>query len=125
MSKQDRSGVERRRPIMVVVVDDESLIRAALRQALGGAGGIDLVGEAASGEDALEIVVELRPDVVLMDLRLPGLSGVDTIEQMGRLAPGSRVLVLTRSEENRVVEAVVAGACGYILKSAAPEAIVQ
>src|SRR5438477_10262844 len=59
-----------------------------------------------------------------MDLQLPGVSGVQAIEQLGLLAPTSRVLVLTRSEQNRVVEAIVAGASGYILKSAAPEAII-
>jgi len=108
--------------ITVVLVDDEHLIRAALSQALR-SGGLDVVGEAANGEDAVEMVLELRPDVVLMDLRLPGISGVEAIERLGMLAPASRVLVLTRSEQNRVVEAIVAGASGYILKSAAPEAI--
>jgi DNA-binding NarL/FixJ family response regulator len=111
------------RAITVVLVDDEHLIRGALSQALSSAG-LDVVGEAANGEDALEVVIDLRPDVVLMDLRLPGISGVEAIERLGMLAPASRVLVLTRSEQNRVVEAIVAGARGYILKSAAPEAIV-
>jgi two-component system, NarL family, response regulator LiaR len=106
-----------------VLVDEESLIRTALSQALL-AGGFDLVGEAASGEDAIRVVVDVRPDVVLMDLRLPGISGVQTIERLGLLAPASRILVLTRSEQNRVVEAIVAGASGYMLKSAAPAAIV-
>ena len=81
--------------------------------------------EAANGEDAIETVVDVRPDVVLMDLRLPGISGVEAIEQLGLLAPASRVLVLTRSEENRVVEAIVAGASGYILKTAPPDAIIS
>jgi DNA-binding NarL/FixJ family response regulator len=106
-----------------VLVDQESLIRMALAQVLA-KGGLDLIGEAASGEEAIEMVVELRPDVVLVDLRLPGISGVETIEQLGLLTPASRVLVLTRSEQNRVVEAIVAGASGYILKSAPHEAIV-
>jgi DNA-binding NarL/FixJ family response regulator len=105
-----------------VLVDEESLIRTAVSQALS-AGGFELVGEAASGEDALRLVVDVHPDVVLMDLRLPGISGVQTIERLRLLAPASRVLVLSGSYENRVVEAIVAGACGYILKSAAPEAI--
>ena len=70
-------------------------------------------------------MVDVRPDVVLMDLRLPGISGVQAIEQLGLLAPASRVLVLTRSEENRVVEAIIAGASGYILKTAPPEAIIS
>lgn len=115
--------VERRRPITVVLVDDELLIRGALAQALS-VGGLDLVGETASALDAIEMVVDLRPDVVLMDLRLPGMSGVEAIAQLGLLAPASRVLVLTRSEQNRVVEAIVAGASGYILKSAPPQTII-
>jgi NarL family two-component system response regulator LiaR len=107
-----------------VLVDDEQLIRVALAQALSSSG-LELVGEAESGEDAIRLVVDVRPDVVMMDLRLPGLSGVDAIEQLALLAPASRILVLTRSEQNRVVEAIVAGASGYILKSAPPEAIVS
>ena len=70
-------------------------------------------------------MVDVRPDVVLMDLQLPAMSGVQVIEQLGMLAPASRVLVLTRSEHNRVVEAIIAGACGYILKSAPVQAIIS
>ena len=65
-------------------------------------------------------MVDVRPDVVPMDVRLPGISGVDAIEQLGLLAPASRVLVLTRSEENRVRQAIIAGASGYILKTRLP-----
>jgi DNA-binding NarL/FixJ family response regulator len=115
---------EGRPPITVVLVDDEHLIRAALAQALSDSG-IDLVGEAANGEAAIEVVVDVRPDVVLMDLKLPGLSGVEAINKLGLLAPASRVLVLTRSEHNRVVEAIIAGASGYILKSAPSETIIS
>jgi DNA-binding NarL/FixJ family response regulator len=111
-------------PPTVVLVDDEQLIRAAIAHALASSG-LQLVGEAGNGEDAIEIVLDLRPDVVLMDLRLPRISGVEAIEQLGLLAPASRVLVLTRSEENRVVEAIIAGASGYILKTAPPEAIIS
>jgi DNA-binding NarL/FixJ family response regulator len=124
MRSEQNSAAERQSPISVVLVDDERLIRAALARALSD-GGIELVGEAVNGEDAIEIVVDVRPDVVLMDLRLPGLSGVKAIEQLGLLAPASRVLVLTRSEQNRVVEAIIAGASGYILKDAPPEAIIS
>ncbi len=121
-TRQDSTG-EPRRPITVVVVDDEQLIRAALNQTLTG-GGLDLVGEAASARDALRLVVDVRPDVVLMDLRLPDSSGVQAIEQLALLAPASRILILTRTEQNRVVEAIVAGASGYILKTAPPKAII-
>jgi two-component system, NarL family, response regulator LiaR len=117
-------AAERRPPITVVLVDDEPLIRVALAQALASSG-LELVGGAATGEDALELVVDVRPDVVLMDLQLPGMSGVQAIELLGLLAPTSRVLVLTRSEQNRVVEAIIAGARGYILKSARVETIIS
>ncbi len=115
---------ERRRPITVVLVDEEAMTVSALSRALSHSG-IDVLGDAGNGRDALALVVDLRPDVVLMDIRLPGLSGVEVIGRLGLLAPASRILVLTRSEHNRVVEAIVAGASGYILKSAMPEAIVS
>src|SRR3954451_16331952 len=118
------SAVERRPPITVVLVDDEQLTRVGLAQALS-SGGLQLVGEAATGEDAIELVGDVRPDVVPMDLQLSGMSGVQAIQQLGLLAPASRVLVLTRSEQNRVVEAIVAGASGYILKSAPVDAIIS
>ena len=66
----------------------------------------------------------MRPDVVLMDLRLPDSPGVQAIEQLALLAPASRILILPRTEQNRVVEAIVAGASGYILKTAPPKAII-
>ncbi len=112
------------RPITVVVVDDEPMIRGALARTLTG-GGLDLVGEASNAHDAIELVVDLRPDVVLIDIPLPGYSGVPATERLALLAPASRVLVLARSDENRVVEAIVAGASGYILKTAPPEAIIS
>lgn len=117
MSAEETRGRELRRPVTVVLVDDEPLIRTALAQALS-VGGLELLGQAASGEEAIGLVLELRPDVVLTDIKLPGLSGVEMIQRLGLLVPASRVLVLARSEENRVVEAILAGAGGYILKSA-------
>lgn len=111
-------------PITVVVVDDEQMIRGALAQTLTG-GGLCLVGEATNARDAIRLVVDVRPDVVLMDLRLPDSSGVHAIEQLAMLAPASRTLILTRTEHNRVVEAIVAGASGYILKTAPPKAIIS
>ena len=124
MQTEPSTSVALQRPTTVVLVDDEQLIRGAIAQALFSSG-LELVGEAANGEDAIEIVLAVRPDVVLMDLRLRGISGVEAIEQLGLLAPASRVLVLTRSEENRVVEAIIAGASGYILKTAQPEVIIS
>ncbi len=106
-----------------MLVDDEPLFRTAVGQTLTGAG-FKLVGEAASMKDAIRVVVDLGPDVVLMDIKLPDSLGVQAIERLGLLAPASRILILTRSEENRVVEAIVAGAGGYILKTAPPKAII-
>jgi NarL family two-component system response regulator LiaR len=123
MQGQQDHVADLRRPITVVVVDDEHLIRGALGRALT-EDGLDLVGEAENAADAVKIVVDLRPDVVLMDIRIPGSEGVQAIEQLGLLAPASRILILTRSEQNRVVEAIVAGASGYILKTAPLEAII-
>src|SRR4051794_23175450 len=116
-------GDDRRRPITVALVDDEQMVRSTLAQALSSAG-LELVGQAGDAADAIELVVDLRPDVVLIDPRLPDASGVQAIERLSLLAPASRVLVLTRTEQNQVVEAIVAGASGYILKSAGPEAII-
>jgi DNA-binding NarL/FixJ family response regulator len=116
--------MQRLRPITVVVVDDEQMIRGALARTLT-AGGLDLVGDASTARDALRVVVDVRPDVVLMDLRLPDSQGVHAIEQLALLAPASRILILTRTEQNRVVEAIVAGATGYILKTAPPEVIIS
>jgi DNA-binding NarL/FixJ family response regulator len=117
----DQGPVER--PITVVVADEVALVRAALRQALSGSG-VELVGEATTGEDAIRMVVDLRPDVVVLDLGLPRMSGVEAIRRLSELAPASRVLVLARGEQQRMVEAIVAGATGYILKTAPPDAIV-
>ncbi|MGO9976419.1 MAG: response regulator [Solirubrobacteraceae bacterium] len=122
-TQRDLSKAQRR-PITVVLVDDEHLIRGALAQALSN-DGLDVVGEAANAPDAVKLVVDLRPDVVLMDIRLPGMPGVQAIERIGLLAPASRILILTRTEQNRVVEAIVAGAGGYILKTAPLEAIIS
>jgi DNA-binding NarL/FixJ family response regulator len=123
MPSEQQPFAERHRPITVALVDDERLIRIALGQMLTAAG-LEFVGEAANDEDAIELVLDLRPDVVLIDIGLPGISGVHAIERLGLVAPASRTLVLTRPEENRVVEAILAGASGYILKSAPPEAII-
>jgi len=117
-------GAERRRSITTVLVDGESLMRDVLSRALA-RGGLDVIGETADGEDAVAMVIDLRPDVVVIELRLPGMSGVDAIERMGSSAPSSRILVLTRSEEHQLVEAIVAGASGYMLKSASAQAIID
>jgi DNA-binding NarL/FixJ family response regulator len=123
MSLQSGPDVDPRRPITVVLVDDAQLIRSALAQALAH-NGIELVGEAASTQDAINLVVDLRPDVVLMELNVPGVPGVEAVAELDLLAPASHILILTRTEQNQVVEAIVAGASGYILKTAPTDTII-
>jgi DNA-binding NarL/FixJ family response regulator len=124
MTTERRSGVDRRRVISVVTVDDEPIIRAMLQHMLT-PNGVEVVGEADNGPDAVELVTELQPDVVVMDIGLPGMTGVEATEHLSRLAPASRVLILTGSDQNSVVEAIVAGASGYVLKTAPTEEIVS
>jgi DNA-binding NarL/FixJ family response regulator len=123
MSTDGRAGAERRRPITVVLVDEDWMVRRQVAETLSGAG-LEVVGEATNGRDAIEVVLDVRPDVVLIAIELPGISGVEAIQRLGVLTPACRLLVLTHSEQNRVVEAIVAGASGYILKSAPPQEII-
>jgi DNA-binding NarL/FixJ family response regulator len=103
-------------PICIVVVDDHQLFRTGLAELLEQEG-LDIVGTAGDGESALKLVAETAPDVVLMDLDMPGLSGLETMREISRIAPRTRLLVLTVSaEEQSVVDAIAAGAHGYLLK---------
>ena len=105
-------------PITVVVIDDHVLFRSGLRELLQQEE-IQVVGEASTAESGLEAIERQAPDVAIMDLNLPGMSGHDAIRQIAATAPRTQVLVLTIStSEDDVVEAVLAGACGYLLKDA-------
>ena len=87
---------------------------------------IEVIAEADDDESALELVIEMAPDVVVMDLGLPGVSGIEATRNLATLAPLCRVLVLTGSgEEHEVLEAIMAGACGYLLKDATGDEIVE
>lgn len=120
-----RSGLDRRsQPASVVLVDEEAMTRAGVARILTD-GGIKVVGQCASGEEAIEMVIDLNPDVVVTGLSLPRVSGLELIAQICLLAPLSRILVHTRSKSNLVVEAIVAGASGYILKSAQAPAVLH
>ena len=114
----DRRFTETAERIRVVVVDDHDIFRSGLRHLLD-ARGFEVVGEADNGETAVDLVTELCPDVVLMDIHMPRMSGVDAIERIAALAPLVRVLVLTISADQAdVADALVAGASGYLLKDA-------
>src|ERR1039457_3459674 len=105
-------------PITVVVIDDHLLFRTGLRELLQQEG-IQVVGEASTAEAGLEIIQRLAPDVAIMDLSLPRMSGHEAIRRIAATAPRTQVLGLTTSaNEADVTEAVLAGACGYLLKDA-------
>jgi len=97
-------------------VDDHDLFRTGLRNLLEEQG-VQVVGECDNGTDALRAVREVAPDVVVMDLNMPGISGVEATRQISMIAPLTRVLVLTISDQDSdVMDAILAGACGYLLK---------
>ena len=105
--------------IRVVLVDDHAMMRGVIKMALETADDIEVVGEAADGEAALRVCAETHPDVVLMDLRLPRLSGVATTRALQDQNPVPKVLVLTAdADERHIKEALAAGASGYLLKIA-------
>ena len=100
----------------VLLVDDHDLFRTGLRNLLEEQG-VQVVGECDNGTEALHAVRELAPDVVVMDLNMPGISGVEATRQISMIAPLTRVLVLTISDQDSdVMDAILAGACGYLLK---------
>ena len=112
----------------VLVVDDQALIRSAVRDLLGAAESIEVVGEAADGEEAVYLARRLRPDVVVCDIRMPRMDGIEATDRICRdpALADTRVLVLTTFEEDDyVVAALRAGASGFIGKGAEPEDIVH
>jgi DNA-binding NarL/FixJ family response regulator len=110
-------------PIRVIVVDDHDLLRKGLRDLLN-EHGLQVVGEAGDGDDAVRLVAHAAPDVVVMDLNMPRMSGVEATRRLAEVAPSTRVLVLTVSaDDETVADAVEAGANGYLLKDASGDEI--
>ncbi len=111
--------------LRVLLVDDHDLFRTGLRNLLQEHGGLNVLAEAANGADAVRLVRELAPDVVVMDLNMPEMSGVEATRHIATLSPLTRVIVLTISDEDAdVLDAIVAGACGYLLKDASIDDVV-
>jgi len=111
--------------VRVLLVDDEQLVRTGLRMILGSEPGLDVVGEAADGQEALTSVATLDPDVVLLDLRMPVLDGISTTRELVARGVHARVLVLTTFDTDRnVVDALQAGAIGFLLKDAPADQLV-
>jgi DNA-binding NarL/FixJ family response regulator len=113
------------RPIRVLLVDDEELVCAYLRTILGSAGDIEVVATAGDGADAIEAVARYRPDVVLMDLRMPGMDGLTATGHLTALPDAPAVVALTTFDtDSYVTGALRAGAAGFLLKSTPPEDLI-
>jgi DNA-binding NarL/FixJ family response regulator len=111
--------------VRVLLVDDHDLFRTGLRNLLEERD-VQVTGEASTGEEAVRLVRELAPDVVVMDLHMPGISGIEAIRQIASFAPLARVLVLTISDHDEdVLHAILAGACGYLLKDASVDDLIR
>jgi DNA-binding NarL/FixJ family response regulator len=108
-------------PIRVVVADDHRLFRAGLRAILQDTAGIEVIGEATDGHEALAVTARERPDVLLLDISMPGMNGLETARRMADEFPEVRVVILSmHATEQYVAQALQAGAAGYLLKDAAP-----
>ncbi len=114
------------RPIRVLIADDHTIVRKSIRALLAQVDGIEVVGEAGDGEQAVTLTEQLRPDVVLMDLLMPGTDGIEATRRIVERQPGVRVLVLTSfASDDKVFPAIKAGALGYLLKDSDPQDLVQ
>lgn len=112
--------------IRVLLVDDHAVVREGLRNFLALQDGLEIVGEASDGAEAIEQAQRLEPDVILMDLVMPGLDGVGAMRQLRVRSPASRVIVLTSFlEDERVLPAIQAGAAGYLLKNVEPSELAR
>ena len=112
-------------PIAILIADDHPMFRFGLRARLGAEPDLAVVGEAATGEEAVALAADLAPDVVLMDLNLPGFNGIEATRRIRETAPAVAVLVVTMFDDDSVFAAMRAGARGYLLKDAEGEETVR
>jgi RNA polymerase sigma factor (sigma-70 family) len=113
------------RPVRVLLVDDDALMRAGLAAILSSDATIEVVGEATDGHEAIERVRQVRPDVALMDIRMPGLDGIAATREAVAAAPETRVVILTTFEQDDYIfGALTAGASGFLLKRTSPEELI-
>ena len=112
--------------LRIVVADDHSVVREGLRALLSAVEGYELVGTAATGVEAVKAAVTLRPDVLVMDIQMPDMTGIEATREIRRVAPTVAVLMLTMFDDDESVFAAMrAGALGYVLKGAAPESMIR
>jgi DNA-binding NarL/FixJ family response regulator len=110
----------------VLIVDDQTLFRTGFARLLDEDGRVEVVGQAVDGVEAVKLAIKLKPDVVLMDLKMPNMDGIEATRQIVAQAPTTKVLMLTTFEgDNHVIEALKAGARGYVLKDAMADAVVS
>jgi DNA-binding NarL/FixJ family response regulator len=122
--EEELSAPQQRSPSRIIVADDHPLFRSAIRQTLEKHSDLEVVGEAANGRQALELCRSLRPELVLMDLRMPEMDGVAATRAIKSEFPHTLVLILTALDESRVLsDSLKAGAAGYVLKHASPAQI--
>ncbi|TMB93230.1 MAG: response regulator transcription factor [Chloroflexi bacterium] len=113
-------------PVRVLIVDDHPLVRRGLTSLLNGVADISVVGAAADGEEAVAYVAEERPDIVLMDISMPGMDGFEALRRLLKAVPGTRVVMLTSfSDHDLVIEAIDTGAIGFLLKDADPSDLIN
>ncbi len=119
--------MERTKPISVAIVDDQNLVRAGFAMVIGSQDDMTVVGQGADGEQAVDLASRLRPDVILMDVRMPGVDGLTATRRITALSPDrpeSRVIVLTTFDlDEYVMAAIKAGASGFLLKDTEPETL--
>jgi len=112
--------------VRVVIADDQTLFRAGLARLLNEDPRVEVIGQAVDGVDAAKLATKLKPDVVLMDLKMPNLDGIEATRQIVEADPSVKVLILTTFEtDNHVIQALKVGASGYVLKDSSAEAIVS
>lgn len=112
--------------IKVLIVDDHNLVREGLKAVFEQGDEVEIVGEAGSGEEALEMVGEVEPDVILMDISMPGMNGIQATKLIRERHPGAKIVMLTMlDQEGYVYEAVKAGATGYMLKNTSSDDLVH
>jgi DNA-binding NarL/FixJ family response regulator len=112
--------------IRVLIVDDQVITRSGIRALLSAQADIEIAGEAQNGEEAIELASSLQPDVILMDLRMPGINGIDATRRIHRALPNISILVLTVFEDDTsVFPAIRAGARGYLLKNTGQEELLR
>ena len=111
--------------LRVMLVDDHALVRSAVRQAIT-APDVELVGEAGSAEDAFALALAVRPDVMLLDIDLPGMNGIQMLEELSPRLPDTKIVMLTVSDSERdMIDALARGAAGYLTKDLNPEALMR